>query len=143
MSTSLTGLSCLIMSTAPSEPSEDASALPRLSRRGWVLVAIGLAALIGAVSWYALTVAAAPVRWKDVGFTVESPTAVSVTYDVYLYTDADAECTLRALNPRFSEVGITTVRVAAADGSEQRLTTSIVTTEEATTALVQECVAID
>ncbi|WP_296665091.1 DUF4307 domain-containing protein [Demequina sp.] len=125
------------MSTPPSE--DESSALPRLSRRGWILVGLGLAALIGVVSWYALVAATQPVRWKDVGFSVESATEIVATYEVYLYDDRDAVCQIRALNPRFTEVGVTTQPVSRADGTEQRLTTSIVTTEEATTAQVQYC----
>ena len=125
------------MSTPESE--SESGALPRLSPRQWVLVAVGLAALIGAVAWYALAVAQEPVRWKDVGFSVTSPTEIEVTYEVYLYTEQDATCVVRALNPRFTEVGVATVEVARADGAEQRLTTPITTTEEATTAQVQYC----
>lgn len=137
--TSLTGLSCLIMSTSPAE--SESAALPRLSRRTWILVIAGISALIAAVAWYALAAANEPVRWRDVGFSVESATEITVTYEVYLYTDRDAECTVRALNPRFTEVGVATQRVSRADGAEQRLTTTITTTEEATTAQVQYCEA--
>ncbi len=125
------------MSTPQSE--DESSALPRLSRRGWILVGLGLAALIGIVSWYALVAAKEPVRWRDVGFSVESATEIVATYEVYLYDDRDAVCQIRALNPRFTEVGVTTQAVSRSDGPEQRLTTSIVTTEEATTAEVQYC----
>ncbi|MDN4477618.1 DUF4307 domain-containing protein [Demequina lignilytica] len=133
------------MSTPPADEAaafeEESSALPRLSARGWVLVSLGLAALIGITAWVAVQMQSQPVRWKDVGFTVTSPTEVTATYEVYLYTDAGATCTVRALNDRFTEVGVAAVHVDRADGAEQRLTTPVVTTEEATTATVQGCVA--
>ncbi|WP_062525456.1 DUF4307 domain-containing protein [Demequina rhizosphaerae] len=131
------------MSTPESEQDEHSSgALPRLTPRQWILVAAGLAALVGAVAWYALVAAHEPVRWKDVGFSVASATEVTVTYDVYLYDEVDVDCALRALNPRFTEVGVATQRVAYEDGAQQRLTTAITTTEEATTAQVQYCVPV-
>jgi len=58
-----------------------------------------------------------------------------------LYSDQSATCHLHALNVRFAEVGVTTAHFDPADGSEQRVTTSIVTTEEATTAVVDYCEA--
>lgn len=125
------------MSTPESEP--ESGALPRLSVRQWVLVGVGLAALVAVVAWYALVAAQEPVRWKDVGFSIVSPTQIDVTYEVYLYTDQDATCVVRALNPRFTEVGVATVEVVRANGAQQRLTTPITTTEEATTAQVQYC----
>lgn len=128
------------MSTPPTD--EDSSALPRLSPRAWTLVAIGLAALIAGVAWYAFEAAQQPVRWKDVGFSVVSPTEVRATFDVYLYEDTDADCVVRALNPRFTEVGITTVRVERAAGAEQRIDATLATTEEATTAQVQYCAPV-
>lgn len=120
---------------------EESSALPRLSRKGWILVALGIAALIGATSWVAVLMESQPVRWKDVGFSLTSPTEAVATYDVYLYGDQGATCTVRALNSRFTEVGVATVHIDRADGAEQRITTPVATTEEATTATVLGCTA--
>ena len=120
---------------------EESSAVPRLSKKGWTLVTLGLLALIGITAWVAVIMESKPVRWKDVGFSVVSPTEAIATYDVYLYGDAGATCTVRALNSRFTEVGVATQRIERADGAEQRLRTTVITTEEATTALVQGCVA--
>jgi len=141
MSTSLTRLSCLIMSSP--QPEDDSPAIPRLSARTWAWVAAGLALLTAGTVWYALQFADEPVRWQDVGFSVESPTEATATYDVYLYDDTDAECTVRALNQSFAEVGVATQRVSLADGEQQRVTTRIVTTEVATTATVQGCVPVE
>ncbi|WP_062516698.1 DUF4307 domain-containing protein [Demequina gelatinilytica] len=129
------------MTTA--EPSERDGALPHLSRRSWALVIGSLALLVGATAWYAFVASHEEVRWKDVGFSVASPTEITVTYDVYLYDDVDVDCTLRALNPRFTEIGVTTQRIAFADGRQQRLEATITTTEEATTAQVQYCVPVE
>ena len=122
---------------------DEASAAPRrVSRKakvwGWVGVGV-LVAIASAFGWQA---AQNPVRWNDVGFTVISPTSAEATFDVYLYKDKDAVCHLRALNSKFAEVGVADAPVNLADGREQRITATIATTEEATTAVVKYCEAV-
>ncbi|MGC4174542.1 DUF4307 domain-containing protein [Demequina sp.] len=116
---------------------------PRVSRRAkvWGWAGVGVLALIA--SWFGWQAAQDPVRWSDVGFQIDSPTKAEATFNVFLYKDSDAICHLRALNSRFAEVGVADVLVKRADGNEQRITASIVTTEEATTALVKYCEAAD
>lgn len=120
---------------------EAVPARARLSTRTRWLIGTGLAAFIGLTAWFAWWMADQPVRWQEVGFEIASPTSASVTYDVFLYGDTTVTCHLQALNVRFAEVGATTVRFDSADGAEQRATTDIVTTEEATTAVVDYCEA--
>lgn len=111
-----------------------------MSRTGLIWSGIGVAALVGVAAWFGLSQASDPVRWADVGFTTDTPTEASVTYNVYLYTDESADCTVRALNSSFAEVGVATQHIDRADGAEQRVTTPIATTEQATTATVNYCV---
>ena len=118
-------------------------ARPRVSRRAKVWGWVGAGVLFLVVAGYAWFAAQEPVRWKDVGFRVESPTEVEVTFDVYLYEDTDVVCHLRALNDNFAEVGVSDATVRAADGPQQRITTTFVTTETATTALVRYCEPLD
>lgn len=125
--------------SVPEDIDEPSGAWPRLSRRTWILVIAGLAALVAVASYVGLLMADQPVRWRNVGYEVQSPTAATVTYDVFLYTDADAVCHLRALNIRFAEVGAATVTVERANGTEQRLTASLITTETANTVVVDSC----
>ena len=127
----------------PSETDEPSGAVPKLSRRVWIFVAAGVAALVAAASWVGLTMSNQPVRWQDVGYTVDSPFEATVTYDVYLYTDALVTCHLRALNVRYIEVGAATQRVSPADGVEQRITTEVKTTETANTVTVDSCELTD
>ena len=120
---------------------DEADSRPRLSARAWWAVGAGLALLIALASWWGWSVAHQAVRWQDVGFTIVSPTEVHVTYDVFLYSDAQVTCHLRALNTRFAEVGVATQHIDPAAGTSQRLTATFATTEEATTALVHYCEA--
>jgi hypothetical protein len=128
------------MSTPDDELSD---ARVRVSRRAKVWGWVGAGALLVVVSIYAWFAAQEPVRWKDVGFDILSPTEAEITFDVYLYEANDAVCHLRALNDNYAEVGVTDELVRFADGAQQRITTSFVTTEEATTAVVKYCEEVD
>ena len=125
----------------PSDAYEDeaADARPRLSRRGWILVIAGLAALVAVAAWFGFAQASQPVRWQDVGFDVISPTEADVTFDVYLYTDQPVTCYVHAMNVQYAEVGVGEVQIDPAQGSEQRFTVPIPTVEEANSALVRGC----
>ncbi|NYI42303.1 DUF4307 domain-containing protein [Demequina lutea] len=120
---------------------DEADSRPRLSARAWWAVSAGLAVLIALSSWWGWTVAHQPVRWQDVGFKIISPTQARVTYDVFLYSESPVTCHLRALNTRYDEVGVATQHIDPAAGKAQRLTVTLATTEEATTAVVHYCEA--
>lgn len=115
----------------------------RTSRKAWIWGWAGVGVLVLIASWFGWQSAQQPVRWSDVGFTIASPTEVDVTFDVFLYKDSDAVCHLRALNSKFAEVGVTDVAVLLSDGRQQRITAPLVTTEEATTAVVKYCEAAE
>ncbi len=120
---------------------EEADSRPRLSARAWWAVGAGVAVLVALSSWWGWSVAHQAVRWQDVGFKIASPTQATVTYDVFLYSDVPVTCHLRALNTRYAEVGVATQHIDPAAGKAQRLTATLATTEEATTAVVNYCEA--
>jgi len=136
-----------MMSTEESTPNlgrrEGGTALPTMSRKGLIWSAIGVIALIAIAAWFGFGKASDAVRWQATGFNADLPTEATATYDVFLYSDQSAKCSVRALNDRFAEVGVATQFVDRADGAEQRLTTTIITTEQATTATVNYCVPVD
>jgi len=120
------------------EDDDDDTRAPR-SRRTMILAWSGVGLLVAAAMWFGWNQAQQPVRWSDVGFSIDSPTEATATFEVYLYTDADATCTLRALNENFAEVGIAEVPVSRADGAQQRVTETMATTELATAVEVKYC----
>lgn len=128
---------------ASSEADEPTGALPRLSRRAWVGIGVGVAALTAATIVLTYPLITQPVRWQDVGYTVDSPFAASATFDVFFYTDQPVVCQVRALNMSFAEVGGAQVRLLAADGKHQRVTVDVPTTETANTAVVDTCAVDD
>lgn len=109
------------------------------SRRAKIWGWAGVAVLVVIASWFGWGFAQQPVRWKDVGFDISSPTEAQATFDVYIYKDVDVECHVRALNKSYAEVGLTSVTVRRADGPQQRITVDFATTELATTAVVKYC----
>ncbi len=118
---------------------EEAHGRPRMTRAARNASLAGAAVGLVVAVWIGLELASKPVRWQDVGFTIVSTTEATVTYDVYLYTEADAQCRVRALSENFAEVGVADVWIAREDGNRQRHTTSIATVAEATTAVVDVC----
>ena len=127
--------------TIDNSAEDEADSRPQLSARAWWAVGAGLAVLIALASWWGWIVSQQPVRWRDVGFNIVATTEATVTYDVFLYSDGPVTCHLRALNTSFAEVGVATQRVDPAAGDAQRLTATLATTEEATTAVVHYCEA--
>lgn len=123
---------------AEHEDTADA-ARPRWSRKQWALVALGVAVLTTIAALYGLGAASQPVRWQDVGYSIDSATEATVTFEVYLYSDQPVTCYVHAMNVQYAEVGVSQVDVFPADGAQQRFTLPINTVEEANTAVVQGC----
>jgi hypothetical protein len=121
------------------QPADEEVGGRRVDRRAMVATIFVAIALTGVVSYFGLKAASQPIRWSDVGYTIDSPTNATSTFDVYLYTESDATCRVRALNTRFSEVGYADVAVARSAGRQQRITSTVVTVEPAVTAVVAYC----
>ena len=123
----------------PSDADEPSGAIPRLSRRAWIAVGAGVTVLTAVTIVLTLPLIRQPVRWQDVGYTVDTPFAASATFDVFFYTDEPVVCHVRALNTGFAEVGGATIDLDPADGNHQRVTVAVTTTETANTAVVDSC----
>lgn len=112
-----------------------------LARRRRVVALWGLGAIgLGATVWMGLGMAATPVTWQDVGFRIDGDAQVEVTYDVVrLDPSAPVECRLQALSVRHAQVGVVTVEVPPGDDAVVRQTTTIRTSEQAVTGVVDSC----
>ena len=105
-------------------------------RIGLVLAAVaGLAVAV----WIGLNVASQPVSWKDVGFHVQGPQAIDVTFEVAKPRSDTVVCKVRALSEAYSEVGVRMVTVGPADDATVRLTAPVQTTELAVSGTVDRC----
>lgn len=117
---------------------EQAARTP-VDRRAAISSGAVAVALLAGAAWWGWGAAHQPVRWRDVGYQILSATEATSTFDVFIYEDVDVTCHLRALNARFSEVGVGEALVRVADGREQRLTATLTTVEPAVTAVVAYC----
>lgn len=112
---------------------------PRLSTRARMFIITGIALLTAITSYFAFHFADQDVRWRDVGYSIDSPTEATTTFDVFLYKDKNVTCYVEALNTSFAQVGVSSVEIAYDAGKEQRITVPIATTQRATTAVVHSC----
>jgi hypothetical protein len=118
-----------------------------LGRRGriavGVLAGVLLALGVAWAAWVSRAVTDRPLTWQDVAFDVTGDTVTEVTFDVRfsadLPDDAEAICTLRALNQVMAEVGLRDVTVGPASRGTVRTTAQVATSERAVTGLVKEC----
>lgn len=113
---------------------------PRRHRRAVVALATLGVAGVALVVWFGLRLGSAPVTWSQVGFITDGPTAVEVTYDVTRPDPAVAvECRVEALNHAFAQVGVVVVDVPAASSTTVRRSTTVQTSEQAVTGVVEQC----
>ena len=127
------------------EPDELASRYgrrKRLSRRGVIGVFVGLAVIALGFVYWATVLEQDKVTWQDNSYDVQSASSVLVTFDVQFHRGAKkAVCTVHALNPLNTEVGIRDVVVEGSKTGRVQMKVAIPTSEEATTGVVEECVA--
>lgn len=108
-----------------------------------IVVVVVTVAVVGAVAWMAFGQQGNDVRGRDVGYSVQSPEVVEITFDVAKPRDATVVCTLEALNSSYAQVGSREVTIGPSTAGETRFTTQIATSEEAVTAVVEGCRAVE
>lgn len=105
------------------------------------MFAVVIAIVLGAVYW-ATVLEQDKVTWQDYSYDVRSPTSVLVTFNVQFHRGTKkAVCTVHALNPLNTEVGLRDVVVEGSRTGRVQMKVTIPTSEEATTGVVEECVA--
>jgi hypothetical protein len=116
---------------------------PRFSRTAqtWT-ISIVLAVIVAAIGWITMGPDAVTIRGKNVGFLVEGPESVQITFDVAKPQEATVVCTLDALSENYAQVGTKNVTIGPSDVTEARFTTVIATTEIAVTAIVVGCTLV-
>jgi hypothetical protein len=106
-----------------------------------VLVGALVLAVVAAVGWFAWAAwsGRASATGTDVGFVVVDDGSVRVTYDVTKPKDRTATCTIEALDSGFSVVGTVRVEVGRSTHDVVRQTSTVRTTNRATTGRVVSC----
>ncbi|OLT55351.1 DUF4307 domain-containing protein [Cellulosimicrobium sp. CUA-896] len=118
---------------------------PSAARRRLAVVAIAAAAVVGlaVVVVIGLRLASEPVRHDMVGFDVEGPERIEVTFDVSMAPGTTARCTIDALAESYAQVGTVDVTVGPVETLESRWTVGVATSELATTGVVESCRVVE
>jgi len=112
-------------------------------RRAWLIPAVVLGTLAAVVfGWLAYGVTRDPVQWQDVGFSVDGPQRIDVTFEVIKSPGATVRCRIQALSKGFAEVGVQSVDVGPSADGVARFTVSIPTSELAVSGTVDGCVLV-
>lgn len=115
----------------------------RSTRRGRLGLVVAGALGVALVIWIGLNMAGRPVSWKDVGFHVEGPQAIEVTFEVTKPKESTVTCTVTALSESYAEVGVRKVDVGPAATATRRVTATVQTTELAVSGTVERCDLVD
>ena len=101
--------------------------------------AIGAAAVIAVVVWFAIGSIKTPVWYQEVGFKVVSSEMIEVTFDLTKDADATVNCAVQALNESKAEVGVTEVEIGPRPQRSTRQQVTVHTSELATTGIIKQC----
>ncbi|WP_413542996.1 DUF4307 domain-containing protein [Citricoccus nitrophenolicus] len=82
-----------------------------LRRRGKWIAGIALVLAILTTGWFAASAHSRALDWKDVGFTIDSPTEASVTFQLTKDPEDTVQCAIQVLSPEFAVVGWRTVTI--------------------------------
>jgi hypothetical protein len=106
------------------------------------MAVLGAVALVTAV-WVGLGTDDAGVTWEEVGYSVQGPDLVDVTFRVTKDPGTTVTCTITALSASYAEVGVVTETVGPADGSTVERTVPVATQELAVTGVVDGCEPVE
>lgn len=105
-------------------------------------MAIGaaLAAAVGLAAWFAVEQTRRdPVSFDVIGFSVQGPERIDVTFQVHMPPGTAAVCTVDALAESFAQVGTIDVPVGPSEERTTQHTVTVRTSEEATSGVVDRC----
>lgn len=127
--------------TTPHAPAGRYGPEPTARRRRAMIVALATAGAVALalVVWIGMGVLGDPVQFKDVGYAVQGPDRIDVTFDVIKDPPVTVECTVHALNQSFAEVGLVRVTIGPSETQIQRQTVTVPTQELAVTGIVKSC----
>ncbi len=101
---------------------------PARRRRGVWIAVLALIAAVAVTVWFTVSAHSRTLDWQDVGFTIDSPTQASVTFQLTKDPEDTVQCAVQVLSPEFAVVGWRTVTIgpetptSAALPSDRQLT---------------------
>ncbi|QCU79680.1 DUF4307 domain-containing protein (plasmid) [Citricoccus sp. SGAir0253] len=81
------------------------------SRWGKWIAGAAVVAAVAVAGWFALDPSKDSLSWKDVGYTIDSPTRASVTFEVTKDYQDTVECAIQVLSENYAIVGWHTVTI--------------------------------
>lgn len=84
---------------------------PSLKRRGKWIAVVALVAAIAVTVWFATFSNSRTLEWTDVGFSIDSPTRASVTFQLTKEPEDTVQCAIQVLSSEFAVVGWRTVTI--------------------------------
>ncbi|MFB9074474.1 DUF4307 domain-containing protein [Citricoccus parietis] len=87
-------------------------------RWGKWIAAAALALAVGVIVWFTASANAQTLGWKDVGFTIESPTQASVRFQLTKDPEDTVQCAIQVLSEEKAVVGWRTVTIGPEPASE-------------------------
>ncbi|GAA1116516.1 DUF4307 domain-containing protein [Citricoccus alkalitolerans] len=87
-------------------------------RWGKWIAAAALALAVGVTVWFTASGSAQTLGWKDVGFTIESPTQASVRFQLTKDPEDTVQCAIQVLSDEKAVVGWRTVTIGPEAASE-------------------------
>lgn len=112
---------------------------PGARRAWWISVGVVAAAAVAGLGWLTVQNSLYSVSADDLGFTVEDPKTVAVSFQVTTDPEQPVTCVLEALDEEFGVVGFRVIDYPASPEHAQRFTERVRTVGEATTGLVKGC----
>lgn len=105
---------------------------------------VAAALLLGYVVWYAVGTFSRPsLETRNVAVDVVDDATVRLTFHVMTEPGTSVECTARAVNAAFAEVGVREVTVGPVTEALTPVTTEISTVEPATSAELVGCAVVE
>ncbi|SNT12937.1 protein of unknown function [Micrococcales bacterium KH10] len=109
--------------------------------RTWqvTLAIVAIGASVAVAAWFAFGNPDNSVAASEISFTVHGPEETTLVFDITKPTDMTVVCTVEALSHNYLQVGFQEITLGPAETANQRVTTTISTTEKAVTAIVKTC----
>ncbi len=126
-------------SRSESGPATSPASSRRSQRGWWIFGSVTIAIGVGVAIWFGLSASVGRVTWTSVSYKIVDAKTAEITFDVDMPPGTEAVCTVRALARNFSTVGTLEVPIPAATDRTTVHRTTIATTSEAVTAVVQFC----
>lgn len=120
---------------------------PSRAAQKWGIVG-ALAVALAVTVWFTFNLSFGQLDYKDVGYSIESDTRISVDYEVTKDFDATAQCMIQSLDNTYAVVGSQIVTIGPHEGTtaadrSQYFRSDMRTEHRGVTGIVESCWLLD